>query len=168
MQGTRVFNAVEELLSEIRRLTKENASLREQARTDRLTGIFNTTALEEHIAASRYDGYYIFADMDGMGALNKTLGHERVNEYLREFGAWLRQNTRAARASVQCDAIAIRKHGDEFLVWCSNKKGALAIRNRIRKWASIDGRLTCSAGMGRELEIADENCSAFKVRRKAA
>jgi GGDEF domain-containing protein len=167
MNGTRVISAVEELLSELRRLTEENDLLRQQVRTDRLTGIFNVQALEEYIAGSRYEGYYVFADMDGLGILNKILGHGVVDEYIKEFGLWLRSNTRAARAALPCDAIAIRHHGDEFLVWCSNKKGSAAIRNRIRGWASQDGEVTCSAGMGRELAIADANCSEFKRKRKA-
>lgn len=151
------FIAIEEVKSLVRQLREENADLRKQIRTDRLTGIFNMQALEEHVSASRYDGYYIFADMDGLGVLNKTAGHHVVDGYIKEFGLWLRASTRLA-----CDAIAIRQHGDEFLVWCSNKRAAIAIRNRIRQWCSKDGIVTCSAGMGRKIETADSNCSHFK------
>lgn len=166
MKGTKIYNAVGELLEEIRRLSEENDKLRHQIRTDRLTGIFNMQALEEYIAKSRYEGYYIFCDIDGMGVLNKTLGHEHVNGLIKEFGVWLRTNTRSVRDRGPCDAIAIRKHGDEFLVWCSNKRSATAIRNRIRAWRSQNGEITCSAGMGRTMEIADANCSNFKRQRK--
>jgi len=167
MKGTRILSAVDELLTEIRRLTEENDALRQQVRTDRLTGIFNIHALEEHIESSRYEGYYIFADMDGMGVRNKIQGHDFVNGYIKEFGRWLSKTTRAARGGMPCDAIAIRKHGDEFLVWCSNKRGSVAIRNRIRQWCSEDGEVTCSAGLGRNIQTADMNCSDFKIRRKA-
>lgn len=168
MKGTKIYNAVGELLEEFRRLKAENEKLHQQVRTDRLTGIFNMQALEEYIAKSRYEGYYIFCDIDGMGALNKVRGHEYVNDLIKEFGVWLRTNTRTVRDRGPCDAIAIRKHGDEFLVWCSNKRSAVAIRNRIRQWRSENGDITVSAGMGKTMEIADGNCSEFKRRRKKA
>lgn len=148
-----------------RKLEEENRMLREELRTDRLTGIPNERALEEFVAARRCSGYYIFSDMDGMGLLNKhpDFGHDRVNDYIREFGEWLRKNVRSENLS-----IASRKHGDEFLVWCSNKKGALRIRNSIRSWQSKDGRVTVSAGMGRDVQTADCNMSRFKEERKVA
>lgn len=164
MQGTKLYNAVEELLSEVKRLQEENAALRQQVRRDRLTGIHNQRALEEFIEASRYPGYYIFCDMDGLGKLNKTIGHEAVNEYIREFGEWLADNVRDAR--IDGMAMESRKHGDEFLCWCSNKKGAMRIRNAVRAWRSNDGRVTCSAGIGPDKRTADMNCTRFKERRK--
>lgn len=164
MQGNKIHNAVEELLSEIRRLQEENAALRQQVRRDRLTGIHNQRALEEFIEASRFPGYYIFCDMDDLGKLNKTLGHDVVNEYIREFGEWLAQNVRGARITGM--AMESRKHGDEFLCWCSNKKGAMRIRNAVRAWRSQDGRVTCSAGIGPDKRTADMNCTLFKERRK--
>jgi len=167
------------LLVDIQRLEDENTALRKQLRIDRLTGIYNDRALEEYVAASRYEGYYVFADGDGMGALNKTLGHEVVNEYIHEFGTWLRAQVRyirdghveydgveRRRTPATADAIAVRKHGDEFLVWCSNKRGALRIRNAIRNWRSSDGRVTFSAGLGKDLQTADMNCSDYKKERK--
>lgn len=166
MKGTRLYDALGEVLAYVKKLEEEITALKHQVRTDRMTGIFNMQAMEEHIAASRYDGYYVFCDMDGMGARNKVLGHDHVNEYIKEFGLWLRTTTRSARDRGPCDAIAIRKHGDEFLVWCSNKKAAIAIKTRIRKWVSEDGEVTCSAGMGRTIQIADHNCSEYKRERK--
>jgi GGDEF domain-containing protein len=161
---------------EMKRLREENTRLREQLRRDRLTGIYNELALDEYVQNSRYEGYYVFADGDGMGTLNKTLGHDAVNDYIAEFGQALRKMTRYVRdgydghdrrrVPATADAIAIRKHGDEFIAWCSNKRGALRIRNTIRKWKSKDGVVSFSAGMGRTKQIADENCTAWKRLKK--
>ena len=157
------------LFGEIERLEEQVAELKQQLKMDRMTGIFNRSAMKEHIANSRYEGWYVFADIDGLGAINKDKGHEKANAIIKEFGRWLRKNTRQAREEVPCDAIAIRQHGDEFLVWCSNRKGALAIRERIRNWYSlINPDTTCSAGMGREADIADRNMAAAKRERKKA
>lgn len=177
--------ALSSLMSIVEGLEAENAGLRQEVvdlrrdqRVDRLTGIYNTLAMEEYVEASRYDGYYIFADGDGMGVLNKDpeVGHDRVNEYIAEFGAWLRSQTRYIRDGFDgeerrrtpacADAIAVRKHGDEFLVWASNKRGAMRIRNAIRTWSSADGRVTFSAGLGPDKATADMNCTDFKKRRK--
>lgn len=158
--------AFEELVAENESQAQLIELLHEQVRTDRLTGIYNMVAMEEHIAASRYEGYYVFADLDEMGKRNKSCGHDRVNKYIAEFGQWLRATTRGIRGNTPCDAIAIRKHGDEFLVWCSSKRGSIAIRNRIRQWTSKDKTVTCSAGIGRDVKTADLNCSRFKKTRK--
>lgn len=161
----------------IESLEEENTQLRQQLRIDRLTGIYNERALEEYVAASRYEGYYIFADGDGIGELNKTIGHEAVNIYISEFGTWLRSQVRYVRDGFDgfnrrrlpgtADAIGVRKHGDEFMVWCSNKRGALRVRNAIRRWRSADGQVTFSAGMGKDRQTADMNCSDFKRKRKS-
>lgn len=125
-----------------------------QLHTDDLTGIPNMRALEDHTKAD--GGYYVFADMDKMGAMNKTLGHDRVNDYLKEFADWLSRNVR------ESDSIACRKHGDEFLCWLPTRAGAASVRDRIRVWRSMDGRAKCSAGIGTTQHQADLNCSRSK------
>lgn len=166
------------LASELERLERANTELREEVRRDHLTGAYNLRALLEHVDASRYEGWYVFADGDGLGRLNKTVGHDTVNRYIVEFGDWLRQQTRYVRDGFDgverrrnpatADAIATRFGGDEFVIWCSNKRGALRIRNAIRTWRSRDHLVSFSAGMGRDRAIADSNCTHFKERRRAA
>lgn len=170
---------MQETAIRLKRLELENAELRRQLRVDLLTQLYNGRALREFVESSRYDGYFVFADGDGMGALNKDLGHSVVDAYIVEFGAWLQSQVRYVRDGrteyggverrrnpCTADAWASREHGDEFLVWCSNQRGALRIRNAIRRWHSVDGRVTFSAGMGRDIDTADGNCTAFKRRRK--
>lgn len=176
MTTSRADQALAYLGSEIRRLEAENAELREELRRDQMTGLYNARALKEFVAGSPWPGWYVFADGDGIGKLNKTVGHDRVNEYILEFGTWLRSVTRHVREGYKgeerraqplaSDAWAIRRHGDEFLVWCSSKMGALRIRNAIRRWRSKDGIVSWSAGMGKDTQTADANCTEFKKRRK--
>ena len=145
---------------ELTLLRRENDSLKKELRTDRLTGISNMLAMEEHVALMPQSGVYVFADLDNLGKRNKTDGHHVVDEYIKEFGAWIRDNTR------EDDSIAIRHHGDEFMVWCSTLQAALAIRNRVRNWRSEDSTVTCSAGIGHDIPTADTECSKFKRLRK--
>ena len=174
--SNQVDSMLQEIVRRVRSLEEENARLREELRIDHLTGIFNMLAFKERVEESRYPGYYVFADGDGMGRLNKhpDYGHDRVNGYIKEFGNWLRTETRAIRDGytgeerrvrpVMADAIAVRKHGDEFLVWCSSRRGAVRIRNAIRRWRSADGVVTFSSGMGKCIKSADANCTAWKER----
>jgi len=158
---------LESILAEIMRLRTENDSLREELRRDHLTGIFNERALLEHVEDSPYPGWFIFIDGDHFGKLNKELGHEAVNMYIVEFAEWLRGQVRGMkRMGDVADAIAIRKHGDEFLAWVSNKKGARRIRDLCRTWRSGDGRVTVSAGIGRDVNSASRRCTLHKESKR--
>lgn len=156
----------EEVVDAINALVEENKRLREQIRTDRLTGIYNQRALEEAMAESRYEGWLVFVDLNGLKRVNDELGHRAGDEVIIEFGVWLRMTTRAARDKVRCDAIAIRAHGDEFLVWTTNKRAARAIRDRVRRWRSQNGVTTASAGIGRDKHSADAAMYIDKQHRR--
>ena len=157
--------ALRNLFGEIERLETENTELRRRLKMDELTGIFNRTAMEDHIRHTP-GGWFVFADMDGLGAVNKEQGHDKADLYIKEFSWWLRRHTRQIRAEIPCDAICNREGGDEFLVWCSDEEGAQRVRDRIREWTSIDGKMTCSAGMAKERGGADRAMSESKRERK--
>lgn len=164
----------------LRATEKERDAAVELSRRHAKTGLFNLRAFEEFVRASRWDGYYVFADGDGIGALNKDpeVGHDRVDEEIAAFAQWLRRQVRYVRGeAVEWDGVERRRRaassdaicccfgGDEFLVWSSSQKGALRIRNAIRRYRSAAG-VTWSAGMGQTRKDADERCSAFKLNRK--
>ncbi|NQE51697.1 diguanylate cyclase [Herbaspirillum rubrisubalbicans] len=93
-----------------------NASLRQQALYDSLTGLPNRNLLEDRISeaiarAEREQGRFalLFLDLDGFKAVNDRLGHAAGDLLLMQIGERLSESLRHA------DTIA-RIGGDEFVV----------------------------------------------------
>ncbi|MBE0634538.1 diguanylate cyclase [Candidatus Bipolaricaulota bacterium] len=93
------------------------ATLREQAIRDPLTGLFNRHYFNSIIASefSRSDRYerplsLMMLDVDGFRAVNNTLGHLKGDEVLQSVARMIESNVR------DCDRV-IRYGGDEFLVF---------------------------------------------------
>jgi diguanylate cyclase (GGDEF)-like protein/PAS domain S-box-containing protein len=90
------------------------ASWRERAETDQLTGLANRafvlTALASYLDAFRGTGCgLLFADLDGFKAINDTHGHAVGDLVLKEVAARLTHTLRP-------DDIIARLGGDEFVV----------------------------------------------------
>jgi diguanylate cyclase (GGDEF)-like protein len=89
--------------------------LTRDARQDGLTGLANRTAIFERLdeAIQRVVpgsmAAVLFIDLDGLKALNDTLGHDRADDMLREIGERLATTVRA-------DDLVGRFGGDEFVV----------------------------------------------------
>lgn len=86
--------------------------------TDELTGIYNRTALrsafqrmEEDQSGTSYA--FIMIDLDNFKKLNDTLGHDRGDQCLREFGKVLKRRC--------ADGAVFRFGGDEFCVLFQNQ-----------------------------------------------
>jgi diguanylate cyclase (GGDEF)-like protein len=85
------------------------------ARHDGLTGLANRTAIFETLdrALGRADEQapvaVMFVDLDGLKAMNDTLGHDRADEMIAEIGSRLAATARAT------DVVG-RFGGDEFVV----------------------------------------------------
>ncbi|MGO9898990.1 MAG: putative bifunctional diguanylate cyclase/phosphodiesterase [Solirubrobacteraceae bacterium] len=85
------------------------------ARHDGLTGLPNRTAIFETLSQALARGgpeapvAVLFVDLDGLKALNDTLGHDHADEMIREIGG------RLARA-VRTNDFVGRFGGDEFVV----------------------------------------------------
>jgi diguanylate cyclase (GGDEF)-like protein len=85
------------------------------ARHDGLTGLPNRTAifelLDEAVARLRPETLtaVLFVDLDGLKTLNDTLGHDRADEMIREFGERL-------SGAVRTNDFVGRFGGDEFVV----------------------------------------------------
>ena len=112
------------------------------ARHDGLTGLPNRTAIVERLdtalagAQPEDECAVLFVDLDGLKAVNDTLGHDRADEVLHEIGLRL-------AAAVRVDDFAGRFGGDEFLVVARGasraQAGALGARLLEAISVPIDG-----------------------------
>ncbi len=112
---------------------KELAVKTEEAETDPLTNVYNMRYLRRWLkhelkSASGTQAHYafIFADVDGLKAVNEKYGHETGNSLLIHVADLLVSNVRSQ------DRVA-RYGGDEFLIACpnTNLSQAMSMANRI-------------------------------------
>jgi diguanylate cyclase (GGDEF)-like protein len=94
----------------------KNKLLEELAHTDSLTGLPNRRALEDWAerqlrgaARHGYSLWVVHADLDSFKSINDSHGHDAGDQVLKEFGAILKEYTRASD-------ISGRMGGDEFLL----------------------------------------------------
>lgn len=112
--------------ADVTRERQAEASWRERAQTDALTGLANRTALDAVLAAQlgpRGTGCGIlFCDLDGFKSVNDTYGHAVGDQVLVEIAHRLAGSVRGNRG----DVIA-RVGGDEFVIVLPSV-GELALR----------------------------------------
>ena len=111
------------------------AEVEEEARIDKLTGLFNRRSFDEVMTSeisrySRYGGIFslIIADLDSLGTVNDTYGHLAGDEALRQIGSVIRKATRTSDR-------AFRYGGDEFAILLPNTSidAANRVAERIRQ-----------------------------------
>ena len=120
-----------------RRIRSTLGLLEERAFRDGMTGLFNRSAglliLEREIqraVRSRAALVVCFIDIDGLKAVNDSLGHETGDDLILSFAAIVRESIRAEDA-------AFRYGGDEFVAVLScDLSGAEEIVERIREAAA--------------------------------
>jgi diguanylate cyclase (GGDEF)-like protein len=90
-------------------------TLRREAMTDALTGLFNSRFMDAHLEAldakaARYGRRYavVAFDLDGLKTVNDRYGHDVGDLAIRTFAAILRRSLRRSD-------IAVRRSGDEFI-----------------------------------------------------
>ena len=143
-----------------------------EARTDRLTGLDNRAAWDEHLAnedarRSRYEEEVtiVSADLDALKEINDRDGHAAGDQALKAAAELLR---RSARAS---DRVA-RVGGDEFLVLMprTDEVGAERFMSRVRAGIAVVLRGTgCdSISLGAATSRVDETLGATVARADAA
>lgn len=98
--------------------------LREQAITDKLTGLYNRTYLDEIIRTHRNDSYplaVISADCDGLKEINDTYGHAAGDDYIKAAVSLFKKVLPKER-------ILFRMGGDEFLILLPSTSEETALR----------------------------------------
>lgn len=119
------------------------------ARTDILTGALNRQAFFDLASAlSARPGWrlLLYADLDGLKAINDGRGHSAGDSYLKAYAA-------AVRRTVRRTDLFARVGGDEFLVFMAvkNDLAAKAVATRLHGEmndapADPGGKLRCSVG----------------------
>jgi diguanylate cyclase (GGDEF)-like protein len=165
--GGALQSALNELQTSLRERKAREAVLRERATRDFLTGLLNRgaalEALERDLArVRRTDGELdlaiLFIDLDGLKAINDSIGHDGGDRALQLVADTLRATTRIS------DIVA-RFGGDEFVVGCLDLGGSndpMLLAERIcdevarSEVKGDDGnlRLGCSVGVA-YLEACD-------------
>ena len=136
------------------RLRRDNASLRDLAATDPLTGLSNRRSFEEALdhefkVARRYGRSLslLLLDVDHFKAVNDECGHPAGDRALKHLAAILRQCVRESD-------LAARTGGDELAVVMPNadREQALALGERIRR--EVRARPVHAAGRRIELTVS--------------
>ena len=128
------------LLERLRRV----GALRQEARTDPLTGLSNRRVFLEALDRLRPGGAVVFLDLDHFKALNDSRGHQAGDEVLIDFA-------RALRASVRDGDCAARYGGEEFALVLPSAASvdmgpaAAVVIERLR--AAWNGPVTFSVGI---------------------
>ena len=130
----RIVAARRELASTVMELQERNRALREEARTDALTGLRNRLALDELLHAVAGEGdrrvqraAVAFIDVDHFGNFNHVHGDAAGDDALRAVAHAIRGCAREAD-------LVFRKGGEEFVVVLpdADNDAAIAAANRIR------------------------------------
>ncbi len=125
----------ESQIDRIRELSTELDHVRKEARhtmdLDRLTGLYNQSALSRRIEApGEFDGVVAVCDMDNFKDVNDRYGHLVGDEILRNIGNLL-------QSSIRHEDEAFRWGGDEFVILFQNQRADI-VRRRM---ADIELRL---------------------------
>ncbi len=174
----------EELRETEKRLKRSNrekekllARVREMARTDELTGLFNRDALMNQLSAElkrvkRYDQELsiVFIDLDHFKEVNDRYGHQAGDDVLEVTGRLLREQTRDSD-------IAGRYGGEEFMAVLPStgteeaarfaERFADSLRDQVFESNDETFQLTCSAGVS-SLQSEDEDSDTIIQRADAA
>ncbi|NTW17723.1 MAG: diguanylate cyclase, partial [Syntrophaceae bacterium] len=142
--------------------------------TDQLTGLYNRrgfiTLAEQQLKLShrnKRDILLFFADLDGMKAINDTLGHEEGDRALQDVALILRETFRAS------DIVA-RIGGDEFAILAIDTTGIYPdvmmtrLQNQIDTHNRVSGRrYTISISMGAAYYDPEKPCSLDELMSRA-
>ena len=123
------------LMNHLEALAAENAKLREEARTDHLTGLGNLRRMDAELTDWSQRAHrigIIFFDLANLKKANDTRGHDTGNDFIRLAAKLMTCTKRCTRAQVD---LAVRFGGDEFVValYDATLSEAQAVRDRIEK-----------------------------------
>lgn len=101
------------------------------------------------------NGFIIFIDLDGLKAVNDTLGHETGDAYIQAMGEILKHEKKPKD-------LAMRYGGDEFVLFgeCADldvaKETVRRIEDAMKEYTFGDGKYVLSASIGCSVKKMDE------------
>ncbi|MFW5746921.1 MAG: GGDEF domain-containing protein [Nanoarchaeota archaeon] len=116
--------------------------LRNQSRTDKMTGIGNTDALEIRLTRTQNppSTYAICqVDIDHFKSINDTYGHEKGDRAIRQVVRLMQEAVRGTERDIKRSNEFFRNYnGDEFVIFLNRieEKDALAVGQRIVDYVS--------------------------------
>ena len=113
------------LLEQKLALEQQNQILVSQAERDDMTGLLNASGLRRVLQAAITDGQpfaLFYIDMNGLKAINDSLGHDAGDQAIATLAEAIRANSR------QCDHGA-RLGGDEFALMVTNVNARQVLRD---------------------------------------
>jgi len=119
----------------LERLRRKSEKFRRLCFTDKLTGLYNRTYLEEILAREemRVQRYkrpvaIVMVDINDLKQINDRFGHLMGDRVIKEAATLLRTHCRASD-------IAARYGGDEFVIFLpeTSKEGAMVLVNSLRR-----------------------------------
>ena len=169
---TSVVASVNELKTQVERMTRDSKQLVEQLRCevstyenrlkavenlvlkDELTGIASRRSVEERIQRcidNKMSFCVIMIDLNGFKMVNDKYGHLAGDDLLRQFAMELQMYTRSG------DMVG-RWGGDEFIVLLSaDAAGAASHMDRIREW--VFGKYTIQRGANKDATVLHMDAS---------
>lgn len=151
--------AIVKLQQDVSQLRKEVDALKQQARTDNLTGLFNyrhfALALDQEMERTQRSGNttgLIMVDLDFFKKINDTYGHETGNQVLIHTAQRLKQGIR--KLDIPC-----RYGGEEFVIILpsTDHLTTIQVAQRLRKMIedspieSGDNTIQLTASLGADV-----------------
>lgn len=121
-----------------RKILKYQQSIREQAVTDRITGLPNRFACNELLTDLQRRGepfVLVSVDLNDFKSINDTMGHDTGDQVLREVAK--RWKDLANSLSTETVDFVARNSGDEFMIVISEYPSVKEIENTINAYREV-------------------------------
>ena len=121
-----------------RKILKYQQSIREQAVTDRITGLPNRFACNELLTDLQRRGepfVLVSVDLNDFKSINDTMGHDTGDQVLREVAK--RWKDLANSLSTETVDFVARNSGDEFMIVISEYSSVKEIENTINAYREV-------------------------------
>ena len=133
-----IIGAISIIHFSYRKILKYQQSIREQAVTDRITGLPNRFACNELLTDLQRRGepfVLVSVDLNDFKSINDTMGHDTGDQVLREVAK--RWKDLANSLSTETVDFVARNSGDEFLIVISEYPSVEEIENTINAYREV-------------------------------
>ena len=133
-----IIGAISIIHFSYRKILKYQQSIREQAVTDRITGLPNRFACNELLTDLQRRGepfVLVSVDLNDFKSINDTMGHDTGDQVLREVAK--RWKDLANSLSTETVDFVARNSGDEFMIVISEYSSVKEIENTINAYREV-------------------------------